>query len=141
MATYKSSGKLDLESPAVEFIEHLTRKKNHVSFFFAAGKMINSSNFHFMSLDHRSKPLINWYVSLQWTWGSKSSRRIRRQEQWPLAYMGTSRKATKRPKQHSPSLLWTTWQLAAWRTPLSSRRLAKTSKIKRSLNLCSRTSV
>ncbi|WZZ10715.1 hypothetical protein YC2023_096636 [Brassica napus] len=36
MATYKSSGKLDLESPAVEFIEHLTRKKNHVSFFFAA---------------------------------------------------------------------------------------------------------
>ncbi|KAG2257402.1 hypothetical protein Bca52824_076696 [Brassica carinata] len=36
MAKYKSSGKLDLESPAVEFIEHLTRKKNHVSFFFAA---------------------------------------------------------------------------------------------------------
>ncbi|KAG2318751.1 hypothetical protein Bca4012_055060 [Brassica carinata] len=36
MTTYKSSGKLDLESPAVEFIEHLTRKNNHVSFFFAA---------------------------------------------------------------------------------------------------------
>ncbi|CAH8383016.1 unnamed protein product [Eruca vesicaria subsp. sativa] len=36
MATYKSPRKLDLQSPAVEFIEHLTRKKNHVSLFFAA---------------------------------------------------------------------------------------------------------
>ncbi|CAH8378728.1 unnamed protein product [Eruca vesicaria subsp. sativa] len=36
MAKYKSTGKLELESSAVEFIEHLTRKKNHVSLFYAA---------------------------------------------------------------------------------------------------------
>ncbi|CAH8383007.1 unnamed protein product [Eruca vesicaria subsp. sativa] len=37
MATYKSPRKfVNLLSPAVEFIQHLTRKKNHVSLFFAA---------------------------------------------------------------------------------------------------------
>ncbi|CAH8383022.1 unnamed protein product [Eruca vesicaria subsp. sativa] len=37
MATYKSPRKfVHLLSPAVEFIEHLTKKKKHVSLFFAA---------------------------------------------------------------------------------------------------------